>query len=75
MDFGKVVMASGWAGAREVWSQGDLKDALQWAKTAEGPLLIRVYTTTEQIPTDYFLEDPAVLAEDFRRWLRQSSAT
>jgi hypothetical protein len=24
-----------------------------------------------QLKTNYFLEDPAVLAEDFRRWLRR----
>ena len=35
-----------------------------------GPVLVRVYIGTEQLKTDYFLEDPAVLAEDFRRWLR-----
>jgi hypothetical protein len=31
-----------------------------------------VYIGTKQLQTNYFLEDPAVLAEDFRRWLRST---
>jgi thiamine pyrophosphate-dependent acetolactate synthase large subunit-like protein len=70
IDFGAVALACGWAAARDVHSAANLADALTWAGTQDGPVLIRIQTTTETIPTDYFLEDPAVLAEDFRRWLR-----
>jgi hypothetical protein len=30
---------------------------------------------TAQLPVRYFVEDPAILAEDFRRWLRSSMIT
>jgi hypothetical protein len=30
---------------------------------------------TAQLPVRYFVEDPAILAEDFRRWLRSSMVT
>jgi hypothetical protein len=33
-----------------------------------------VQISMEQIPTEFLLEDPAVLAEDFRRWLAGSRA-
>jgi thiamine pyrophosphate-dependent acetolactate synthase large subunit-like protein len=70
MDMCAVALASGWAAAREVRGPEQLAEALEWAKTAVGPLFVRIFTNTEQIPTDFFLEDPAILAEDFRRWLR-----
>lgn len=70
MDMGAVVMASGWSAARDVHTAEELAQALAWATTENGPLLIRVYVDTQQLSTDFFLEDPAVLAEDFRRWLR-----
>jgi thiamine pyrophosphate-dependent acetolactate synthase large subunit-like protein len=70
MDLCAVALASGWAHAREVVEASQLDSALGWAAEAAGPVLLRVAITIEQIPTGYFLEDPAVLAEDFRRWLR-----
>jgi thiamine pyrophosphate-dependent acetolactate synthase large subunit-like protein len=70
MDMCAVALACGWAAAREVRGPEQLAEALEWAKTAVGPVFVRIFTNTEQIPTDFFLEDPAILAEDFRRWLR-----
>jgi phosphonopyruvate decarboxylase len=70
MDMCAVALASGWAAARDVRGGAELVAAIEWAKATEGPLFIRVYISTAQIPTGFFLEDPAVLAEDFRRWLR-----
>jgi thiamine pyrophosphate-dependent acetolactate synthase large subunit-like protein len=70
MDICAVALASGWAGARDVASAEELAEALAWSQTATGPLLLRVHVGTQQLSTGFFLEDPAVLAEDFRRWLR-----
>jgi thiamine pyrophosphate-dependent acetolactate synthase large subunit-like protein len=68
MDMCALVTAAGWAGARNVRTEEELTEALAWAKATPGPLLLRVYVDTSQIPTEYFLEDPAILAEEFRRW-------
>ena len=75
-DIDMVAVAKGcsWRGAREVRTAGELAAATAWALAAEGPILIRVYVGTEQLPTGYFLEDPVILAEDFRRWLRSRPA-
>ncbi len=70
IDFAAVAAACGWRGARDVRTAGELAAATDWALTTEGPVLIRVRITTAQLPAEYFLEDPAILAEDFRRWLR-----
>jgi len=70
IDFAAVAAACGWRGARDVRTAGELAAATDWALTADGPVLIRVRTSTAQLPAEYFLEDPAILAEDFRRWLR-----
>ncbi len=47
-----------------------LKDALVTGKTKDGPLLLRVPVGTVSPPTSFFLEDPVILCEDFRRWLK-----
>lgn len=73
MDMGVVVLASGWAAARDVRTAAELSDALSWAQQTSGPLLMRVYVDSEQIPTDFFLEDPVVLMSDFTRWLERSA--
>ena len=66
-----VARACGWAAAREVESSPDgLRAALDWAAGAEGPLLLRVPVGIEQPRTDFFLEDPVVLARAFTDWLR-----
>ena len=53
----------------------ELAAATDWALETEGPVLIRVRIGTAQLPVRYFVEDPAILAEDFRRWLRSSMVT
>ena len=66
-----VARACGWAAARGVESSLDgLRGALDWAAGAEGPLLLRVPVGVEQPRTDFFLEDPVVLAREFTDWLR-----
>jgi sulfopyruvate decarboxylase subunit beta len=73
IDLVRVATACSWRGAREVRTADELAAATAWALTTEGPVLVRIRITTAQLPTDYFLEDPAILAEDFRRWLRAQS--
>src|ERR687885_709557 len=66
-----VARACGWAAARDVESSLDgLRDALDWAAGAEGPLLLRGRIGIEQPRTGFFLEDPVVLARAFTDWLR-----
>jgi sulfopyruvate decarboxylase subunit beta len=72
IDLVAVTVACGWRGARDVSTAAELADATAWALAAEGPVLIRVRTSQKQLPTGYFLEDPAILAEDFRRWLQSA---
>ncbi|HEY6789843.1 MAG TPA: thiamine pyrophosphate-dependent enzyme [Trebonia sp.] len=71
-DIDLVAVAKGcsWSDARDVRTADELAAATAWALTTEGPVLIRVRIGTAQLPAEYFLEDPAILAEDFRRWLR-----
>jgi sulfopyruvate decarboxylase subunit beta len=72
MDLVAVVLASGWAGAREVRTADELSKAIAWTREADGPLLVRVHIDTTQLSTPFYLEDPVVLAEDFRRWCSAS---
>jgi thiamine pyrophosphate-dependent acetolactate synthase large subunit-like protein len=72
IDLVAVTAGCGWRGARDVSTAAELADATAWALAAEGPVLIRVRTSQQQLPTGYFLEDPAILAEDFRRWLQSA---
>lgn len=73
LDLVAMALACGWAAARDVRDEAGLAAALPWAATTPGPLLLRVHIGTEAVPTGYLLEDPVVLAEDFRRWLRGRS--
>jgi thiamine pyrophosphate-dependent acetolactate synthase large subunit-like protein len=76
-DIDLVAVAKGcnWSGAWDVRTTRELADATAAALTAEGPTLIRVRIGTAQLPAEYFLADPAILAEDFRRWLQSTSPT
>jgi sulfopyruvate decarboxylase subunit beta len=70
-DFSSVARACGWADARDVESTLDgLREALDWTKSLDGPLLLRMQVGTLQPKTDFFLEDPVVLAREFENWLR-----
>jgi sulfopyruvate decarboxylase subunit beta len=70
-DFSGVALACGFQ-AHDVEGAPALQQALEEASATEGPLLLRVRIGTQAPPTAFFLEDPAVLAEDFRRWLNPS---
>jgi sulfopyruvate decarboxylase subunit beta len=70
-DFSQVALACHWASARDVESTPEaLSETLDWAATTDGPLLVRVRVGTEQPRTDFFLEDPVILAREFFDWLR-----
>ncbi len=71
IDFAGVARACGWAAAHDIASDPEaLRAALAAARHGDGPTLLRMRIDTATIPTDYFLEDPALLAADFTRWLR-----
>ena len=74
IDMVAMALACGWSAGRDVHTADELSAALEWTRDVPGPVLVRVYIGTEQLKTDYLLEDPAVLAEDFRRWLRSTAA-
>jgi thiamine pyrophosphate-dependent acetolactate synthase large subunit-like protein len=74
IDMVAMALACGWSAGRDVRTEDELAAALEWTRDVPGPVLVRVYIGTAQLKTDYFLEDPAVLAEDFRRWLRSVGA-
>jgi thiamine pyrophosphate-dependent acetolactate synthase large subunit-like protein len=74
LDMVAMALACGWSAGRDVRTEDELTAALEWTRDVPGPVLVRVYIGTAQLETDYFLEDPAVLAEDFRRWLRSTAA-
>ncbi len=73
-DFVKVALDCGWAAARDVADDPSaVRDALTWARSAIGPILLRIRVGTEQPKTDFFLEDPVVLAREFEAWLSDPS--
>jgi thiamine pyrophosphate-dependent acetolactate synthase large subunit-like protein len=70
-DFVRVALACGWAAARDLPSDlAAVRDALEWARASPGPILLRIRVGPEQPKTDYFLEDPVLLARQFEAWLR-----
>lgn len=70
IDLAGVARACGWAAARDVAGTPEaLDDALRWAATETGPLLLRVPVGTQQPRTDFFLEDPVLLGRQFMDWL------
>ena len=70
-DFVGVARACGWAAARDIASDpAALRDALREAYRGDGPTLLRMRIDTVTIPTDFFLEDPVLLAAEFTAWLR-----
>ena len=72
-DFCGVARACGWTSARDVESTpAALREALEWARSGQpGPLLLRVAVSTLQPKTDFFLEDPVILAREFEDWLAE----
>jgi len=71
VDLVNVALACGWSGARDVDGNADaLREALDWAATTDGPLLLRVKVDTVQPRTAFFLEDPVLLSGAFMEWLK-----
>lgn len=69
-DFCAIARACRWPSVRDVEADpGALEEALRWAEDQAGPILLRVHVGTETIDTDFFLEDPVILARDFMNWL------
>jgi len=68
-DFSAIGRACG-IEARDVESGAGLREALEEARSLHVPVLIRARIGPESARTPYFLEDPAVLADAFRRFLR-----
>jgi thiamine pyrophosphate-dependent acetolactate synthase large subunit-like protein len=75
-DFAAIASACGWPASRDV--DGDaatFADALTWAEGQRGPVLLRVRVGTATIKTDFFLEDPVILARHFMSWLEERHLT
>jgi thiamine pyrophosphate-dependent acetolactate synthase large subunit-like protein len=72
-DFAGVAKACGMV-AHDVESADDLRRALAEAKGVQAPVLIRVRIGTETRKTPYFLEDPVILADTFRRYLNGAAS-
>jgi len=67
-DFSAVAKACGFE-AHDVETADELRAALVESKAAKVPVLIRARIGTETRKTPYFLEDPVVLADTFKRFL------
>ena len=67
-DFAAVATACGMV-AHDVDTVDGLKKALQEAKGINAPVLIRARINLQGQKTDYFLHDPVVLADTFRKFL------
>lgn len=70
-DFSGIARACGMQ-AHDVESAEGLRQALEASKQVSQPVLIRARIGLQTRKTPYFLEDPVVLAETFRRYLRGS---
>jgi thiamine pyrophosphate-dependent acetolactate synthase large subunit-like protein len=57
----------------DVSTVSELKSALEEAKAVNGPVLIRARINLQGQKTPYFLEDPVVLADNFRRYVAQGA--
>jgi hypothetical protein len=60
--------------ARDVESADGLRQALEESRSLNAPLLIRARIGPATSKTSYFLEDPAVLGDIFRRFLARGPA-
>jgi sulfopyruvate decarboxylase subunit beta len=73
-DFAGVARACGFQ-ASDIDTVDGLRKALQEAKDIAGPVLIRARINLQGQRTPYFLEDPVVLADTFRRYLAGTART
>ena len=71
-DFAATARACGFHG-EDVETADDLRKALDEAKSIDAPVLIRAKINLQGQKTPYFLEDPVVLADTFRRYLTGSA--
>ncbi len=67
-DFAGVARACGME-ARDVESAEELRRVLEESKALRAPLLVRAKVSTRTAKTPYFLKDPVVLADTFRRYI------
>ncbi len=67
-DFSGVARACGME-ARDVESAEELRRVLEESKSLRAPLLVRGKVSTRTAKTPYFLKDPVVLADTFRRYI------
>ena len=72
-DFVAAARACGMA-AQMAETREALEVSLVGGRTCDGPLLIRVPVGTISPSTNFLLEDPVVLGEDFCRWLNSHRA-
>jgi len=72
-DFAAVARACGME-ARDVAGADELRVALTEAKSLRAPIMIRARVSTKTAKTPYFLKDPVVLADTFRRYISAGSA-
>lgn len=75
LDMCALALACGWPNARTVRTRDELLESLRWAATEPGPTVVHVVVSTEQMATDYLLEDPVILARDFCAWLHDSAVS
>jgi thiamine pyrophosphate-dependent acetolactate synthase large subunit-like protein len=68
IDFAAAAQACSFKGV-DAEGPDALRAALATARTTDGPHLIHARVGTAAPPTDFFLEDPAVIGADFTRWL------
>jgi sulfopyruvate decarboxylase subunit beta len=71
-DFTRVAEACGMQ-AHDVGTTDELRAALVEAKAVDAPVLIRARIETQGRKAPYFLEDPVMLADTFRRYLNGPS--
>ena len=72
-DFSGVARACG-IEARDVESADDLRRVLEESKSLRAPLLVRARVSTRTAKTPYFLQDPVILGETFRRYISSDVA-
>jgi sulfopyruvate decarboxylase subunit beta len=71
VDFCKAAEACGMQ-TREANDLDGLRQALDWAKKTDGPLLIRLHTSVEVAKVPFLLEDPVVLGNTFAEYVARN---
>jgi sulfopyruvate decarboxylase subunit beta len=71
VDFCKAAEACGMQ-TREASDLDGLRQAIDWAKKTDGPLLIRLHTSLEVAKVPFLLEDPVVLGNTFAEYVARN---